>query len=87
MPIASLNPPRELVVTWREDARNLMWTEFVPVHGAGEAVREAERAGDVGRAAAIRKALEARTSKGHATCAPGRATGRQDGGDGRGGGS
>jgi len=86
MAIASLNQPRELVATWREDARNLMWTEFVPVQRAEEAVREAEREGDVGRAAAIRKALEARTSKGHATCAPGRATSEQDGGDGGSGG-
>ena len=94
MPIATLYPPRELVVTlreplvatWREEARNLMWTEFVPVHRAGEVVREAERVGDVGRAAAIQKALEVRTSKGRATCAPGRATSEQDGGDGRGGG-
>lgn len=78
MPIATLYPPRELVVTlreplrctWHEKARGLMWTEFVSVQGAGEVVHEAERAGDVGRAAAIRRALEARTSKGDATCAP-----------------
>ena len=78
MPIATLYPPRELVVTlrepltctWREDARNLMWTEFVPVHGAEEALRQAEREGDSGRAAAIRKALEARRAKEPATCTP-----------------
>ena len=82
MPIASLNQPRELVVTWREDARNLMWTEFVPVHRAGEVLREAERAGDVGRAAAVRKALEARRAKDPATCASGENAQGGDGGNG-----
>ena len=94
MPIATLDPPRELVVTlreplrctWHEKARGLMWTEFVPPHRGEEELRRAEREGDVGRAAAIRRALEARRKAESATCAPGHATSEQDGGDRRSGG-
>jgi hypothetical protein len=82
MALASLNQPRELVATWREDARNLMWTEFVPVHRAEEVVREAERAGNVGRAAAVRKALEARRAKDPAACASGKNAQGGNGGNG-----
>ena len=90
MPIATLYSPRELVVslreplrcTWHEKARGLMWTEFVPVHEAEKALRQAEWEGDTGRATAIRKALEARRRTELATCAPERA----DRGDGQGGG-
>ena len=71
-----------LTCTWREDARNLLWTEFVPPYKAEEALRQAERDGDTGRAAAIRKALEARRAKDRATCASDHA----QGGDGRSGG-
>ncbi len=85
MPIATLYPPREpLRCTWHEKARGLMWTEFVPVHRAGEVVREAERAGDVGRAAAIRRALEARRKAELAACAPERANRGNGGGAGGG---
>ena len=59
---------RMLTCTWREDARNLMWTEFVPLTRAEEELCRAERDGDAGRAAAIRKALEARRAKDPATC-------------------
>lgn len=68
MPIATLYPPRQLIVTlreplrctWHEKARGLMWTEFVSVQRGEEELRLAERKGDAGRAAAIRRALEAR---------------------------
>mgnify|MGYP005830498689 CR=1 FL=1 len=71
-----------LTCTWREDARNLLWTEFLPAHGAEEALRRAEREGDTGRAAAIRKALEARRAKDPATCAPDENAQGGDGGSG-----
>jgi len=72
-----------LTCTWREDARNLMWTEFVPVHRAEEELRRAESEGDSGRAAAIRKGLEARRAKGPATCASDEDARGADGGSGR----
>ena len=72
-----------LTCTWREDARNLLWTEFVPPYKAEEALRQAERDGDTGRAAAIRKALEARRAKDRATCASDE---NAQGGNGRSGG-
>ena len=36
---------RMLTCTWREDARNLLWTEFEPAHGAEEALLRADYPG------------------------------------------
>ena len=66
---------KELRCTWHEKERGLMWTEFVPTHRAGEALRQAERKGDQVRAAAIAKALEAQRRAEPAACAPVRADG------------
>ena len=71
-----------LTCTWREEARNLLWTEFVPLTRAEEELRRAEREGDAGRAAAIRKGLEARRAKGPATCASDEDAQGGDGGNG-----
>lgn len=48
----------ELVITYLEASRGLMWTEFVPVHTAEAELQRAVDAGDTARADGIRKALE-----------------------------
>ena len=93
MPIATLYPPselvvtlrRDLVITWYERSRCLMWTEFVPFHKAQADLERSERAGDVGRACALRKSLEARRATNSAACTPERDC-ESDGGEGGGGG-
>ena len=70
---------KELRCTWHEKARGLMWTEFVPDHRAEEELRRAEREGDSGRAAAIRRALKARSAKDPAACASEHAQGGDGG--------
>lgn len=50
--------PSELVVTYLQASRGLMWTEFVPVHAAEAELQRAVAAGDTARADGIRKALK-----------------------------
>lgn len=59
---------RDLVITWYERSRCLMWTEFVPERRAKEELHRAEWEGDVGRACALRKAIEARLATNSASC-------------------
>ncbi len=50
----------ELVITWLQASRGLMWTEFVPTHKVQEELDRADRLEDTARADAIRKALSDR---------------------------
>ena len=48
----------ELVVTYSQASRGLLWTEFVPKHKAEEELKRSENTNDTARADSIRKALE-----------------------------
>ena len=56
--------PDELVVTYLQERRGLLWTEFVPVYAARVELQRAVDGGDTARAAGIRKGLE---EEAHAT--------------------
>ena len=55
-----INHTNELVITWLQASRGLMWTEFVPMHRVQEELDRADRLEDTARADAIRKALSDR---------------------------
>lgn len=50
--------PCELIVTYLQASRGLLWTEFIPLHRADDELSRAENAGQTERADAIRSALE-----------------------------
>lgn len=57
--------PNELVITYLEAGRGLLWTEFVPVRAAAVELQRAVDAGDTARADGLRTGLDKTPRRAH----------------------
>ena len=67
LPRQALPTRDDVVVTWQDAERKLMWTEFVPRRRLYCEIARSESEGDDGRAAGLRKVLAAQRNAEPAT--------------------